>query len=77
MGWDEIVRSKAYREMTWKPMQPLTCEACGKHLGMDIPVNTADDFNALRAQHLINTHVCSPRQLRDTANRPWEEEVPG
>lgn len=51
----------------------LSCPRCLEKLGMRIPVSTADDFNVIKADHLLRTHVCpTPRQLRDAANRAWE-----
>lgn len=52
--------------MTPKQLRDATCQDCGDPLGMKMPVNTADDFNALRLESYQTTH-----RLNDCSKPRW------
>jgi hypothetical protein len=55
----------------------LTCTRCDLELDFLVPIDTARDFNILKAIAVKEAHhdecpgIASPRYWRDAANRPW------
>lgn len=66
---------RSHRMVHWGthvPADPdyFTCHQCGARTGKIVERLDGGD---LKVEWLASEHVCSPRQLRDSANGPWND----